>query len=94
VITKLKNLPEGAYSYYGIKNKAQLENLHLGKPIPWYFIVNEELETVYTYNVSRISDEEPLSLRFTNTWNVPVMSDEEPLLFGLIRFSDFGGAHL
>jgi len=92
VVTKLKKLPENVYSYYGIKNKAQLEHLQIGKPIPWYNIVNEELETVYTYNVFRMDDGEPLSLRFTDSWNVPVMSDGEPLLFGVIRFSDFGEA--
>lgn len=91
VVMWLKNLPESDYSNYGIKNKAPLENLHTGKPIPWYKIVSNKLDFVSFWNVSHISDGETLSLRFTNTWNVPVMSDEEPLLFGLIRSSDFGG---
>jgi hypothetical protein len=88
------------YSYcpsYGITitDKPQLENLHLGKPIPEYWIVsdvNRKLESITTTNVSRISDGEPLSLRFTGTWNVPVLSDETPLVFivfGFFSDSDF-----
>jgi len=91
VVAKIKSLPESAYSYYGIKNKEQLDNLQLGKPIPWYDIVNEEFEIVYTFNVSRMADGKPFSLRFTNVWNVPIMSDSTPLLFGQVRFSDFRG---
>jgi len=87
VVTKIKNRPD----YFGIKNKEQLENLHLGKPIPWYSLVNEQLESVDINSVSRMSDGEHLSLSFTNYWNVPIMSDEEPLLFGLIMFLPFVG---
>jgi len=94
VITQIKNLPEEDYSKYGITDSSQLMNLHLGKPIPKYRIVNEKLEDVDTWNVSRISDEEPLSLRFQNAWIVPVMSDEAPLLFRSIRFSDIGGNYI
>ena len=89
VVTKIKNLPEKIYSKYGIKNKLQLENLHLGKPIPRYVLVAEKLESVYTSDASRMSDGEPLSLEFTDAWIVPVMSDEAPLLFGVINFSNF-----
>ena len=88
----LKNLPERAYSDYGIeiKDQAQLENLHLGKPIPWYFIVNDKLETVLTFNASRMAEGKTLSLQFINTWNIPVMSDGEPILFEIFKFSDYG----
>ena len=94
VVTEIKNLPEEDYSKYGITDRSQLMNLHFGKPIPKYRIVNEKLEDVDTWNVSRISDVEPLSLRFQNTWIVPVMSDEAPLLFRSIRFSDIGGNYI
>ena len=90
MIEQIKNLSERAYSDYGITNKSQIKNLHFGKPIPRYMIVNEKLEPVYIFNVSRMFDEKHFSLRFMNTWNVPVMSEEDPLLFGEIRFSDFG----
>jgi len=82
---------EKELSDHGIKNRSQLENLNPENPIPLYEIVNKDLEGVYTYNVSRMSDKEPLSLKFTNTWSVPVLSAGEPLLFGLIQFSDFEG---
>jgi len=94
VVMHIKNLPEEAYFDYGIKDKAQLENLHIGKPIPWYMIENEESQTLYTFNASRVADGKSLSLRFANTWNVPVMSEEEPLLFALIRFTDFGDPYI
>jgi len=87
MVTHIKNLPEEAYSDYGIKDKAQLENLQIGKPVPLYSIVNEQLEPIRTYNVSRMADGAPLSLYFTNTWNVPVMSEDEPLLFGAFELT-------
>ena len=89
VVTKLKSMPEDFYSYRGINiNKEQLENLHLGKPIPWYKIVfaNERLEPVGPHSVPRIAAGEPFLLKFANAWNVPVMSNGEPLLFGIINF--------
>jgi len=93
VITTLKNWPEEFYSNRGINiNKEQLENLHLGKPIPWYNIKNEQLEPISTYSVPRMAAGEPFSLRFFGAWNVPVMSDGEPLLFGIISFSTINGA--
>ncbi|MCL2289797.1 MAG: hypothetical protein FWC34_03715 [Bacteroidetes bacterium] len=88
VVTQLKNMPEEFYSHHGI-NKPQLENLHLGKPVPWYNIVNERLEPINPYSVAA---GEPFSLRFEGVWNVPVMSDGEPLLFGIINFSTNNGA--
>jgi len=94
VVAQIKNLPEEWYSDWGIKDKSQLENLHTGKPIPWYMVINEKLEFVSTQTVSRMSDGDTLSLKFTNTWNVPVMSDKEPLLFGLITPSDFGDPYI
>ena len=89
LIAPVKNFLEKSYSKYGIKNKEQLENLHFGKPIPNYSIVsdvNKMLMNVNDFNVSLLSDNEPLSLRFIGTWNVPVMFDEEPFLFGVISF--------
>jgi hypothetical protein len=87
VVRKIKNLPEENYSDYGIKNKSQLENLHIGKPIPRYTL--EPISTLA--NMPVMSDWEPLSLSFTKTWSVPVMSDDAPLLFGVIAFSDYEG---
>ena len=94
VVTKLKSMPEEFYSNRGINiNKEQLENLHLGKPVPWYNIVfaNEWLEPISPYSVPRMAAGEPVLLRFTNAWNVPVMSDGEPLLFALINISTING---
>ena len=88
VVTRIKDISEGYYSNFGIKNSSQLENLHTGRPIPKYNIVNEKLEHIRTYNVSRMSDGDSLSLRFENAWNVPVMSDGEPLFFVNLLFSD------
>ena len=94
VVTKLKSMPEEFYSNRGINiNKEQLENLHLGNPVPWYNIVfaNERLEPIGPHSVPRMAAGEPILLRFTNTWNVPVMSDGEPLLFGLISTLTING---
>jgi len=86
---KNKNLPKESYPDYDIKNWPQLENLHTGKPIPKYYIVNEKLRKyIFTSDVSRISDGDPLSLRFANIWHVPVMADGVPLLFGDIHPSN------
>jgi hypothetical protein len=88
--TRPKNLPEKYYPDYDIKNRPQLENLHIGKPIPKYYIVNEKLKKyVFPSDVSHISDGDSLSLKFQNIWFVPVMVDGEPLLFGEIQFADF-----
>ncbi|MCL2290214.1 MAG: hypothetical protein FWC34_05845 [Bacteroidetes bacterium] len=89
VVKWLKKLPEEYRSNYGIINKAQLENLHISKPIPNYSIVHEALEIVSIYNLFRMPDGEPLSLRFTGSWKVLVMSDGEPLSFGNIQFSEY-----
>jgi hypothetical protein len=97
VVTQIKNLPEKDYSEYGITDRSQLMNLHIGKPIPKYRIygiINEKLKDVNTRNAFRMSDEDTLSLRFENEWIVPVISDEAPFLFGNIRFSDFGGNYI
>ena len=99
VVRVIRNTPEEyIYPIYGIKNKAQLEHLQLGKPIPLYIIANEELKSasmgsksVDIFNVSRMTDGAPLSLEFTNSWAVPIMYDGEPLSFGHIQVSDFEG---
>ena len=91
VITKIKNWPIKDYSEYGIINSSQLMNLHLGKPVPNYWIVGKKIERLTIWNASQISDEVPLSLRFMDTWTVPVMLDEEPLLFVVTASSDFIG---
>jgi len=91
VAKKIKNLPEENYSEYGITDRSQLENLHVGKPTPRYLIVNKKSEPVYSsFNVAHIYEDEPLSLEFAKNWIVPVMSDEAPLSFGVIVFFDAG----
>jgi hypothetical protein len=93
VVTKLKSMPEDFYSYRGINiNKEQLENLDLGKPIPWYNIVfaNERLEPVSPYSMSRIAAGEPTLLRFKGWWNVPVLSDGEPFYMSTVKLEDNG----
>jgi len=88
VVKEINNMPESYLStIYGI-NKKQLENLHLGKPIPWYKIVNEKLEPVFAPNVHRLAEGKTLSLRFTNKWNVPVMSAGEPLVFVFVGITE------
>jgi hypothetical protein len=47
-------------SNHGIKDRAQLEHLHLGKPIPRYRIVNENLTFEGYWNVPVMSNGEPL----------------------------------
>jgi hypothetical protein len=98
VVTQIKNWPESFYSDYGIKSKAQLEHLQIGKPISQYAIVNEKqnawLQSVNIYNVSRMSDGKPLFLEFRNNWLVPIISDGEPLLFVAIQFTDFGDPYI
>jgi hypothetical protein len=88
-IEPIKYLYEKGYSNYGIADRAQLENLRLGKPIPNYWIVGENIEYLSIWDASRISDGVPLSLSFINTWTVPVMLDEAPLLFVVIASSGF-----
>ena len=85
VIKEINNMPEGYLStIYGIK-KEQLENLHLGNPIPWYQIVDEKLYPVIAMSVNRLAEGESLSLRFSDRWLVPVVSDDEPLFFAGIE---------
>jgi len=91
VIGKIKSLPEENYSEYGITDRSQLENLHVGKPTPRYLIVNKKSEPIYSsFNMSHLYEDEPLSLEFTKNWNVSVMSDEAPLSFGVTVFLDAG----
>jgi hypothetical protein len=60
VIREIRNLPEENYSEYGIKNKSQLENLHIGKPIPIYTIENENLTFTGCWQVPVMFDGELL----------------------------------
>ena len=92
VLAGFKDIPEEYLSKFGIKNKSQLENLHIDKPIPCYHIVNEELEPVFSFNVSRRYNGKPLSLELTNIWNVPVMCEGDPHFFGVSAFSHYGGS--
>ena len=88
MVKKINDTPEGYLTAMcGIK-KEQLVNLHLGKPIPWYQIVNEKLEPVFALNVHRLAAEDTLSLRFTNKWNLPVMSAGEPIVFVFVGITD------
>jgi hypothetical protein len=67
VVTEIQNMPEKDYSEYGITDRLHLRNLHLGKPVPKYRIVNEKLKDISINNVpDRLSDGEPFSLQFTN----------------------------
>ena len=91
VVAQIKHFLEEYYSGDGITDQSQLANLHIGKPIPIYWIVsdiNKKLDNVTVSSVSLISDGEPLSLKFMDTWSVPIMFDEEPLFFGTFAFSD------
>jgi len=47
-------------SNFGIKDRAQLENLHLGKPIPRYVLENGNLIFLNTWTMLVMSDGEPL----------------------------------
>jgi hypothetical protein len=57
---KEKDWSDESLSELGIKNRAQLEHLHLGKPIPMYRIVDENLTFSGYWNVPVMSDGEPL----------------------------------
>ncbi|MCL2246002.1 MAG: hypothetical protein FWC10_02695 [Lentimicrobiaceae bacterium] len=100
VLTEIQDLSEKDYAEYGITDRSQLMNLHLGEPIPKYRIVNKKLQDIDISNVfHRLSEGESISLRFQNDWTVPVMSDESPLLFRNMRFADsegnnFGGNYI
>ena len=54
------NNPEWVLSQYGIKDRSQLDHLHLGKPIPMYEIVNETLTFIGKWFVLVMSNGEPL----------------------------------
>jgi len=51
---------ESLFFNFGIKNRAQLENLHFGKPTPKYKIINRNLTFIGEWQVSVNSDEDPL----------------------------------
>ena len=57
-------------SNFGITNRAQLENLHFGKPIPEYRVEldNENLIFTGTWHVPVLSDGEPLFTASVNEW--------------------------
>jgi hypothetical protein len=62
LFSHVKNWPDWMLSYYGIKERSQLEHLHLGKPIPDYTIANENLTFIGRWRVPVMSDGEPLFL--------------------------------
>jgi len=92
IVASFKEIPDEYLSKFGIKNKSLLEHTHIGKPIPCYRIINEELKEIFSYNVARLYDGKPLSLNFTDIWNVPIMFEDEPLSFGVFAFSNFSGS--
>ncbi|MCL2246271.1 MAG: hypothetical protein FWC10_04070 [Lentimicrobiaceae bacterium] len=95
VVAKLNKPDKPLYRYdpkYDLKNKPQLKNLHIGKPIPKYRITNNKLNPVYpSFIESPVFNEEPLSLEFTKIWNVLVMYNGESLLFAFDAFPKLGG---
>jgi len=82
VVRKLNEPDKPAYTH-GPRNKPQVRNLHIGKPIPKYRITNKRLNPYPSVIVTPVFNEEPLSLEFTKIWNVPVMYNGKPLLFNL-----------
>jgi len=54
--------PDWSLSEWGIKDRAQLEHLHLGKPIPRYIILNENLTFSGNWQVPVMSNGEPISM--------------------------------
>jgi hypothetical protein len=60
LFSHVKNWPDWMLSEYNIRARAQLEHLHLGKPIPEYMIINENLTFTGSWDILVMSDGEPL----------------------------------
>jgi len=65
------NSPDWSLSNWGIKDRSQLDNLHLGKPIPEYRIDrdNENLVFTGTWIVPVMSNGEPLFTADVSEWS-------------------------
>ena len=61
VFKRFRNMSDISCSKYGIKNRAQLDNLELGKPMPYYWLQNDSLQFSGSWGVLVLSDGEPLS---------------------------------
>jgi len=55
-----KNDSDEELSRFGIKDRSQLDNLHLGKPFPKYTLVNNNLKFLNQWNILVMSEDEPL----------------------------------
>jgi hypothetical protein len=60
VFFRYKNWSDKELSRFGIKNRAQLENIELGKPIPRYELDNGSLRFMEKWNIHVMSDGEIL----------------------------------
>jgi len=59
---RIKNLPDGFLSTYGVTSRSQLENLYVGKPIPEYWINTDNENLIFTgkWRMPVMSDVKPL----------------------------------
>ena len=62
VFSRMKNWSDLELSHFNIKNRSQLTNLELGKPIPMYIIDNESLKFIGKWQVAIMADGEPIFL--------------------------------
>jgi len=62
VFNRFRNASEKFYTTLGIKNKEQLTNLELGKPIPYYWLNNDNLQFAGSWEVPVMSDGVPFHL--------------------------------
>jgi hypothetical protein len=60
LVTHRKNMSEKFYSTYGIKNRAQLDSLEVGKPIPYFTLHNDSIKFTGAWRVPLLSNGEPL----------------------------------
>jgi len=62
LFNRFRNASEKFYTTLGIKNKEQLTNLELGKPIPYYWLNNDNLQFAGSWEVPVMSDGVPFYL--------------------------------
>jgi len=62
VFNRFRNMSEMFYPTHGIKDKSQLDNLELGKPIPYYWLNNDNLQFAGSWEVPVMSDGVPFYL--------------------------------